>query len=250
VVLMKKFLVLLFIPLLVAGVFAASSSTASPLNLQGLLSGANAFIQGSQGMQLEVQVKMLEVFNAMKLTSTQASLIANYMKDFQSNVNALQDQRISELKSLRDALVTNDATGIAQANRKLAELDNRYAKLTTNFVTEIKSTITLEQVTLLQNYFKRSMMMNQQKLLEGPSSWNQHRMQGSNVQNEISNALPGKTTFTFTVDPQQMYNMMLLFGKISKNVKAEMLRSPDLIYTFVNFPLYNLAISTLELKAQ
>lgn len=256
---MKKFLVLLFIPLLVVGVFAASSATNTnnvSLNLQGMLTGANAIIQGSQGMQLEAQVKMLEVFNAMKLTSVQASSIVNYMKDFQSGVNKLQDQRINELKSLRNALVANNSVDTAKANRKLAELDNQYAKLTTKFITEIKSTITLEQVSLLQNYFKNSMMMNQRRMLEGPSSGNQNRMTGpnggpgANVQNEISNALPGKTTFKVTINPQEMYNAMLLFNRISKNVRAEILRSPDLIYTFVNFPLYNLAISTLELKAQ
>lgn len=249
---MKKLLVLLFIPLLVVGVFASASATNTnntSLNLQGILSGANAIIQGSQGMQLEAQVKMLEVFNAMKLTSAQASSIVNYMKDFQSGVNNLQDQRITELKSLRDALVVNNSKDMAEANRKLAELDNRYAKLTTNFITEIKSTITLEQVTLLQSYFKRSMMMSQREMFNGPSPLRNGRP-GTNVQNEISNALPGKTTFKVTINPQEMYNAMLLFSRISENVKNEMLRSPDLIYTFVNFPLYNLAISTLELKVQ
>ncbi|MCL5032734.1 MAG: hypothetical protein M1542_05785 [Thermotogae bacterium] len=234
---MKKFLVLLFIPLLVTGIFAASASSAQP-SVGGLLS-MNALLVGSQTVQLQVQIGMLKVFNAMKLTSAQASALESYLKDFKTQVNALQDQRIKALKTLRKALVTNDSTSIKTANLEVAKLNSRYAKLTENLITNIKSTITLEQLSLLQNYFQQSAMHMQRKFL------------GPKARNEIGKALPNRNfNFNVTVNPQEMYNMMNLFQNFGKNARMQMLRSPDLIYAAVNFPIYDLVINTLQLKAQ
>ncbi len=235
---MKKFLVLLFIPLLVTGIFAASASSTQP-SVGGLLSNMNALLQGSQGVQLQVQIKMLEVFNAMKLTSAQASDLEGYLKDFKTQVNALQDQRIKALTTLRDALVTNDGTTVNAANLEIAKLNSQYAKLTENLITNIKSTITVEQLSLLQNYFQKSAMQMQRKLL------------GPNARNEVGKALPNRNfNFNVTMNPQEMYNMMNLFQNFGKNARMQMLRSPDLIYAVVNFPVYDLVINTLQLKAQ
>lgn len=235
---MKKFLVLLFIPLLVTGIFAASAGTTQS-NFGGLLSNMNALLQGSQSVQLQVQIEMLKVFNAMKLTSAQASDLESYLKDFKIQVNALQDQRIKALTTLRDALVTNDSTSIKAANLEVAKLNSQYAKLTENLITNIKSTITLEQLSLLQNYFKKSAMQMERQLV------------GPNARNEIGKALPNKNfNFNVTVNPQEMYNMMNLFQNFEKNVRIQMLRSPDLIYAIVNVPIYDLVINTLQLKAQ
>ncbi|BBJ27152.1 periplasmic heavy metal sensor [Athalassotoga saccharophila] len=234
---MKKFLVLLFIPVLVTGIFAASSTTT--LSLGGLLSGANAFVQESQAVQLQTQIGLLEVFNAMKLTSAQASALESYLKDFKTQVNALQDQRIKALTSLRDALVANDATQVSAAKSEIAKLDSQYAKLTENLITEVKSTITLEQVTLLQQYFEKTGLEMQRKLL------------GPNARNEIGQALPNRNfRFNVEVNPQQMYNMMNLLQNFGRNARMQILRSPDLVYTFVNLPFYDTLIQTLQLKAQ
>ncbi len=234
----KKFLVLLFIPLLVTGIFAASASSTQP-SVGGLLSNMSALLQGSQGVQLEAQIEMLKVFNAMKLTSAQASALEGYLKDFKAQVNALQDQRIKALTTLRDALVTNDATAIKAANLEIAKLNSQYAKLTENLITNVKSTITVEQLSLLQDYFQKSAMQMQRKLL------------GPNARNEIGKALPNRNfNFNVTVNPQEMYNMMNLFQNFGRNARMQMLRSPDLIYAVVNLPFYDLVISTLQLKAQ
>lgn len=235
---MKKFLVLLFIPLLVTGIFAASANATQP-SLGGLLSNMNALVQGSQTVQLQVQIEMLKVFNAMKLTSAQASALESYLKDFKTQVNALQDQRIKALTNLRDALVTNDSTSIKAANLEIAKLDSQYAKLTENLITNVKSTITVEQLSLLQNYFRQSAMQMQRKFL------------GPNARNEIGKALPNRNfNFNVTVNPQEMYNMMNMFQNFGKNARIQLLRSPDLIYAAVNFPIYDLLINTLQLKAQ
>ncbi len=234
----KKFLVLLFIPLLVTGIFAASASSTQP-SVGGLLSNMSALLQGSQGVQLEAQIEMLKVFNAMKLTSAQASALEGYLKDFKAQVNALQDQRIKALTTLRDALVTNDATAIKAANLEIAKLNSQYAKLTENLITNVKSTITVEQLSLLQDYFQKSAMQMQRKLL------------GPNARNEIGKALPNRNfNFNVTVNPQEMYNMMNLFQNFGRNARMQMLRSPDLIYAVVNLPFYDLVINTLQLKAQ
>ncbi len=234
----KKFLVLLFIPLLVTGIFAASASSTQP-SVGGLLSNMSALLQGSQGVQLQVQIKMLEVFNAMKLTSAQASALEGYLRDFKAQVNALQDQRIKALTTLRDALVTNDATAIKAANLEISKINSQYAKLTENLITNVKSTITVEQLSLLQDYFQKSAMQMQRKLL------------GPNARNEIGKALPNRNfNFNVTVNPQEMYNMMNLFQNFGRNARMQMLRSPDLIYAVVNLPFYDLVINTLQLKAQ
>ncbi len=234
----KKFLVLLFIPLLVTGIFAASASSTQP-SVGGLLSNMSALLQGSQGVQLEAQIEMLKVFNAMKLTSAQASALEGYLKDFKAQVNALQDQRIKALTTLRDALVTNDATAIKAANLEIAKLNSQYAKLTENLITNVKSTITVEQLSLLQDYFQKSAMQMERKWL------------GPNARNEIGKALPNRNfNFNVTVNPQEMYNMMNLFQNFGRNARMQMLRSPDLIYAVVNLPFYDLVISTLQLKAQ
>ncbi len=233
---MKKFLVLLFLPVLVTGIFAASTTT---LSLGGLLSGANAFVQESQAVQLQTQISLLEIFNAMKLTSTQASSLESYLKDFKTQINALQDQRIKALTSLKDALVANDATQVSAAKSEIAKLDSQYAKLTENLITEIKSTITLEQLTLLQQYFEKNAVQMQRRFL------------GPNAKNEIAQALPNRNfRFNVEVNPQQMYKMMNFMQNFGRNVRLQMLRSPDLIYTVVNLPFYDTLIQTLQLKAQ
>ncbi|MGC9139196.1 hypothetical protein [Athalassotoga sp.] len=234
---MKKFLVLLFIPVLVTAIFAASSTTT--LSLGGLLSGANAFVQESQAVQLQTQVGLLEIFNAMKLTSVQASSLENYLKEFKTQVNALQDQRIKALTTLRDALVANDATQVSAAKSEVAKLDSQYAKLAEELITNVKSTITVEQLTLLQQYLEKTALQMQRKFL------------GPNARNEIGQALPNRNfRFNVEVNPRQMYEMMNLFQNFEKNAKMQMLKSPDLIYAVVNFPIYDLVINTLQLKAQ
>lgn len=232
---MKRLLVLLFIPLLVTGIFAASSGT--PLSLGGLLSGASALVQESQAVQLQSQINLLEIFNAMKLTSTQASSIAKYLKDFKAEINALQDQRVKALTALRDALVSNDATAVRTARNDVLNLDSKYAKLTENLITEVKSTITVEQLTLLEQYFQKVALQMQRKIL------------GPNARNEIGRILPNRN-FNFSVNPQKMYYGMNFLQNIGRNVRAQILRSPDLIYTVVNLPFYDVLIQTLQLKAQ
>jgi len=235
----KKFLVLLFIPLLVTGIFAASSSSVQSNSLGGLLSNMNALLQGSQTVQLQVQIEMLKVFDAMKLSSAQASSLEKYLKDFKTEVNALQAQRIKALTTLRDALVTNNATSVKAATMEVTKLNSQYAKLTENLITEVKSTITVEQLSLLGNYFQKSAMQMQRKML------------GPNAKNKIEKALPNRNfNFNVTVNPQEMYNMMRLFQNFGNNARMQLLRSPDLIYAVINVPIYDLVINTLQLKAQ
>lgn len=261
VIFLKKLFVLLMIPLLITGLFAATSQTTSQT---GAL---------SQGMQLTIQTKVLEVMNALDITSEQASTIAKGLTALKDGVNALEKQRIADLTALRDALVSNDATQIKTAKGNIAKLDKEYQKVMTDFIGSIKSTITLEQAGKVLNFARRTMadrgyfnLMDSRPMAQNRKDFanpqNQQNPQNQNMvpQNGMNPVNPqNKRLSNEQKAPanreQRVMPWAQNFRQNPRNFEKmgsflTFVRSPEFLYNAVNSQLFDLLLNTLELKAK
>ena len=229
---MKKFLVLLLVPLLISAAFAGN-------------------ITLSQTAKLELQTKVLYAMNYLKFTSTQASAIAQNMKKFKVAVNSLENDRIKELTMLRDALIKNDETQISMAKKMIAETDKKYEKTTLDFVNSIKSIITLEQAERAKAIFEKEKLLFSRKQMpfmnkiRNPKNQNQQPMnQLRNPENQPKQQLPHPYA------TKQNQRTMKARSATGIEEFGLMMRKTEFIHSLVNSDIYNVLLKTIELKAK
>jgi len=242
----KKFLVLLLVPLLISAAFAGN------------------FVL-SQTAKLDLQINILSAINYLKITPTQAASIAQSMEKFKVAVNSLENNRIKDLTMLRDALVKNDEMQISVAKKMIEELDKKYAKTALDFANSIKSIVTLEQAERAKAFFEHmrgteigrilseklpflrrqipfmNQIGNEEKPKPVPHVYGKKREMGG----KFSARQPMQKGFN---KPQLMRPMPQKLTGIERFDLA--VRKAEFIHSLVNSDLYSVVLKTLELKAK
>lgn len=244
---MKRFLVLLLVPLLISAAFAGN------------------FVL-SQTAKLDLQIKILGAVDYLKITPTQAASIAQSMEKFKAAVNSLESNRIKDLTMLRDALVKNDKMQISVAKKMIEELGKKYTKTTLDFVNSIKSIVTLEQAERARAIFEHMRNTEIGKVLSERLHFLGKQMP---FMNQIGNGRSPKPVphvygkksemgrkFNSRRPEQKRLNrpqqpMGPMPQKLSSIEKFDLvIRKTEFIHSLVNSDIYNVVLKTLELKAK
>ncbi len=224
---MKKFLVLLFVPLLLSVAFAANF-TMSPT------------------VKLDIQVQILSLANRLQITPTQAASISNSMREFKSAVNSLEERQVRALTSLRDALLSKDNDKISKSKEAFRPLEKEYLKAIEDFKNSIASVITLKQAIdakkvvsyflkqeggPLTDMFKK-LAVNERKQMNPHAKFNPNRKALQN-QVEKPSQMPEAKRPAFSR------------GKTLENPNL-LLRKAEFLHFIVNSNIYDLIIKTLD----
>ncbi len=250
---MKKFLVLLFVPLLISAVFAgnlALPQTPKPVPV------VNSPL--TQTAKLEFQINILEAMNYLKITPTQAASLAQSMIKFKTAVNSLENYKVKALTMLRNSLIKNDKAQLTEAKKMLETLGQKYKKVTSEFITSIKSVVTLEQAEKAKAFFERMKAMRTRRMQErklpflgkekpflkqhNPNKGQVGKREAYEKKNEI-----GKRAKPVQPNHQRLNKPKKLSGIEEFNL---MMRKTNFIYFIVNSKFYDMLINTLELKAK
>ncbi len=216
---MKKFLVLLFVPLLLSAAFAANFTMSST-------------------MKLDVQIQILSFANQLSITPTQAASLSSSMEKLKNTVNSIEKERIKALTSLRDALLNGNKEDISKAKEPFKSLEKAYLKAVESFKNSVASVITLEQALEAKR-----IALNFLRQWHGPLS----DMFKNFAINERDHMKP-MSEFGPNQKPTSKHPMLLKKGKRLEDHNL-ILRKTEFLHSIVNSNLYALMIRTLEMKA-
>ena len=234
---MKKFLVLLFVPLLLSAAFAANFTMSPTVNL-------------------DVQIQILTLANRLQITPTQAASISNSMQEFKNLVNSLEEKQLKALTSLRDALLSGDKNKISKAKGAFNPLEREYLKAVENFKNSIASVITLKQAVEAKKvalYFLKqghgpltevfkNFVINKKERMNPKAKFNPNQ-KAPQIQQHQRKQLekPGQKPETNRLMPLKERKMFEDHNLI--------LRKAEFLHFIVNSNVYDLIIKTLGMKA-
>jgi hypothetical protein len=247
---MKKllFLSLLLVPLFVTSIFAAN--------------GVGVLNQLPPTAKLETQIRVLTVMDHLQITTSQASALAQAMIELKKDVNSLQQQRLTALTALRDALLSSNKDAIANAHKKLESVSKSYFKAIGKFKDSVESIVTLKQAMMAREWFKASMerpgplgellkafiaRRNEALRQKGISKPSSPAFKSQKPPMKPEQMKPGQKQGQMR--PGQQRPEETFRRPTRAPLMEEMSRREGILYFIVNSELYNTIVKTLQMKA-
>lgn len=234
---MKRFLVLLFVPLLLSAAFAANF-TISPT------------------AKLDVQIRILTLANRLSITPSQAASISNSMQEFKNLVNSLEEKQVKALTYLRDALLSGDKAKISKAKEAFNPLEKEYLKAIGNFKNSIASVITLKQAVEAKKVVLQFLKQDQGPLTEVFKNFVMNKKEGMNPKAKFNPnqkapqiQQPQRKQLEKPGQKPKANRLMPLKERKAFEEHNLNLRKAEFLHFIVNSNIYDLIIKTLRMKA-